>query len=153
MKQSAGILLFKKSPLQVLLVHPGGPFWKNKDIGSWSVPKGEFQADENPLHSAIREFEEETGTKPEGRFIPLQPVKLKSGKTIYCWAVEGELDADSIVSNTFEIQWPPQSGKMQIFPEVDKAAWFFAVEALGKINAAQQNFIRELIRLTDAEKY
>ncbi len=144
MKQSAGILLFKKSPLRVLLVHPGGPFWKNKDLGSWSVPKGEFHTGENALDAAVREFEEETGTRPQGTFIALQPVKLKSGKTVHCWALEGEIDADTITSNTFEIQWPPQSGKMQTFPEVDKAAWFSADEALDKINAAQQSFIREL---------
>lgn len=150
MKSSAGILLFKKSPLQVLLVHPGGPFWKNKDLGSWSVPKGEFGADENPLQAAIREFKEETGTAIDGNFIALQPVKLKSGKVVHCWALEGEIDAEAIVSNTFEIEWPPKSGKIQAFAEVDKAAWFSTGEALQKINEAQQSFIRELVSLIDS---
>lgn len=151
MKPSAGILLFKKSPLQVLLVHPGGPFWKNKDLGSWSVPKGESEAGENPLDAAIREFREETGNAIDGEFIALQPVRLKSGKIVHCWTLEGQIDAGSIVSSTFEIQWPPKSGKIQIFPEVDKAGWFPIDEALERINEAQQSFLRELVRLIAAQ--
>lgn len=145
-KQSAGILLFRfeGERLQVLLVHPGGPIWKNKDIGSWSVPKGEFIGDEEPLAAAIREFEEETGNKINGDFIELKPVKLKSGKIIYAWALHKELDPASCKSNEFEFEWPPKSGKMQRFPEVDRAEWFAVADALLKINPAQAAFIIEL---------
>lgn len=129
----------------VFLAHPGGPFWKNKDDGSWSIPKGEYTVEENPLEAAIREFEEETGTKPDGDFIALQPVKLQSGKMVSAWALEGDCDAETIVSNTFEIEWPPQSGIRQHFPEIDKAQWFCIETALEKINPAQQGFVRELV--------
>jgi len=106
MKKSAGILLYKQQNLQleIFLVHPGGPFWKNKDLGSWSIPKGEFTAEENPLDAAIREFEEETGIKLSGEFRELQPVKLAPGKLVYCWALKGDLNANLIKSNTFEIE-------------------------------------------------
>ena len=151
MKKSAGILLYKKvnKELLFLLVHPGGPFWKNKDLGSWSIPKGEFTDDEEPLNAAIREFEEETGTKVEGEFIELKPVKLKSGKLVYAFACEHDLDVNSIKSNEFEIEWPPKSGRLKSFPEIDKAAWFTAKEALEKINPPQGNFITELISKTE----
>lgn len=147
MKKSAGILLYKKvkDELLVLLVHPGGPYWKNKDAGSWSVPKGEFTEDEAPLDAAVREFEEETGTKPQGDFIALNPVKLKSGKLVYAWACERDLDVNSIKSNEFEIEWPPKSGILKKFPEIDKAAWFQVAEAMEKINPPQEKFITELI--------
>lgn len=147
MKQSAGILLYKKASdkIFVLLAHPGGPYWKNKDAGAWSIPKGEFTNEENALDAAIREFEEEIGTKISGDFIELQPVKLKSGKTIYAWALEQDLDTSTVKSNEFEIEWPPKSSKTISIPEIDKAEWFPAAEALEKINVAQGDFIRQLV--------
>jgi predicted NUDIX family NTP pyrophosphohydrolase len=147
MKKSAGILLYKltHSELCIFLVHPGGPFWKNKDLGSWSIPKGEFSDDEEPLDAAIREFEEETGITLEGQFTELRAVKLKSGKLIYAWALSQEVDDSAIKSNTFDMEWPPGSGKMTSFPEVDQAKWFPVGEALEKINPAQAALIHELV--------
>jgi len=144
--QSAGILLYHKinNNLQVFLVHPGGPFFKNKDLGAWSIPKGEFLDDEEALIAAKREFEEETGQAIEGNFIELKPVRLKSGKTVYAWAVEGDINHETITSNLFEMEWPPKSGKKQSFPEIDRAGWFEVEEAKLKINAAQAAFIEEL---------
>jgi predicted NUDIX family NTP pyrophosphohydrolase len=146
MRKSAGILLFKKinQQLQVLLVHPGGPFWANKDLGAWSIPKGEFQETEEPLAAAVREMEEETGYKVQGPFLPLTPIKQKAGKLVMAWAVEGDFDANAIKSNTFKIQWPYKSGKWFSVPEVDKAGWFTVNEAKQKINLAQVSFIDEL---------
>lgn len=146
-KKSAGILLYKRVDKQlfVLLVHPGGPFWKNKDAGHWSIPKGEFGGEENAFDAAIREFEEETGTRLDGYFIELSPVKLKSGKVVYAWALEKDLDAAAVVSNTFEIEWPPKSGTLKSFPEIDKAQWFTVEEALEKINVAMGDFILQLV--------
>lgn len=143
---SAGILLYRlqNNELQVFLVHPGGPFWKNKDEGAWSVPKGEYAAGDNPLDAAKREFYEETGQNIDGQFSPLQPVKLKSGKTVNAWAVEGDIDPTEIKSNFFEIEWPPRSGKKQEFPEVDRGEWFNLDEARIKINPAQIKLIEEL---------
>ena len=145
-KQSAGILLYriKSNDLEVFLVHPGGPFWAKKDEGAWSIPKGEFEDEEDPLAAAKREFEEETGLKISGEFIELHPVKQKSGKMVYAWAVEGDVDPLKIKSNEFEIEWPPKSGKMKSFPEIDKAAWFDLTEAKKKIIAAQTGLIKEL---------
>ena len=145
-KQSAGVLLYRivDGLLQVFLVHPGGPFFKNKDDGSWSIPKGEFAEEENPLDAAKREFQEETGQSIEGNFIELKPIQQKGGKTVYAWAVEGDIDHEIIVSNTFEIEWPPGSGKKQSFPEVDRGAWFDVETAKKKINAAQVGLIKEL---------
>jgi predicted NUDIX family NTP pyrophosphohydrolase len=145
-KQSAGILLYKTTTtgLMVFLVHPGGPFYKNKDDGVWSIPKGEFLDDEDALVAAKREFFEETGYAIEGIFSKLKPAKLKSGKLIYAWAVEGDIDALTIASNIFTIEWPPKSGKMQAFPEVDRAWWFDVEMAKPKINAAQVGLIDEL---------
>jgi len=142
-KQSAGILLYRKmsDQLQVFLVHPGGPFFKNKDAGVWSIPKGEFSDDEDALAAAKREFKEETGQTIDGGFIELKPVYLKSGKKVYAWAVEGDLDHEIIESNLFEMEWPPKSGKRQSFREVDRAAWFTISEAKEKINAAQVGLI------------
>lgn len=151
MKQSAGLLLFKfvDKTLFFFLVHPGGPFWKNKDLESWSIPKGEFTNDENPLDAAKREFYEETGFKLESEsesdFIELDSVKLKSGKTIFAWALEFDIDATLIKSNEFEMEWPPKSGKQQSFPEVDRAEWFQTEHALKKINPAQADFIVQII--------
>jgi predicted NUDIX family NTP pyrophosphohydrolase len=145
-KKSAGIILYQvqKNILKVFLVHPGGPFWANKDEGAWSIPKGEFGEEEDPLSAAKREFEEETGVKISGRFIELKPVRQKSGKLIYAWAVEGDVDATKIKSNEFEIEWPPHSGKKKSFPEIDKAGWFDMKETSKKIVAAQLELIKEL---------
>ncbi|MEO5593026.1 MAG: NUDIX domain-containing protein [Chitinophagaceae bacterium] len=149
MKKSAGILLYRriKTTLEVLLVHPGGPFWKNKDEGSWSVPKGEFNADEDALVAATREFEEETGFNCSGDFVALAPVKLASGKIVYAWALEKNIDAGKIRSNEFEMEWPPKSGNQQRFPEIDKAQWFSPADAKKKINASQAAFIDELVTI------
>ena len=144
-KNSAGILLFRrKDGLQVLLVHPGGPFWKNKDSGAWSVPKGEYAENEEPLAAALREFEEETGLQLSGKFIELSPIRQKSGKTVHCWALEGDADPAQFKSNSFEMEWPPRSGKKQSFPEVDRAEWFPVPDALKKILEAKRNFLEEL---------
>jgi len=147
-KKSAGILLYRftSGVLQLLLVHPGGPFWKNKDSGAWSVPKGEF-TDEEPLAAAIREFKEETGMDIDGKFISLSPVTQKSGKLIFAFALEHDIDPEKIKSNSFELEWPPHSGKKNQFPEIDKAAWFFPDEAREKINSAQVALVEELIGL------
>lgn len=146
MKQSAGILLYQKTNanLRVLLAHPGGPFWKNKDQGCWTIPKGEFTEAENPLDAAIREFEEETGQRLQGDFTPLQSVTLKSGKIVYAWALEQDFDPDKLVSNSFEIEWPPRSGVLKSFPEIDRAEWFSMAEAMEKINVAQHAFLIQL---------
>jgi len=146
-KTSAGILLYKKvqGVLQVFLIHPGGPFFAKKDEGAWSIPKGEIDVGEEPLAAAIREFEEETGCRPdEGGFLPLSPVKQKNGKIVLSWAVEGECDAGAIRSNTFTLEWPPRSGRMQEYPEADRAGWFTVDEAKRKINPAQAAVIDEL---------
>lgn len=145
MKQSAGILLFRRPGrvVEFFLVHPGGPFWKNKDEGAWSVPKGEFE-NEDPLVAAKREFMEETGVTCEGDFIPLGDTKLKSGKKISAWALEKDLDPGIIASNYFEMEWPPKSRKLQSFPEVDRGAWFTENQAKRKINPAQAIFIERL---------
>ena len=144
-KKSAGILIYRLRPgLEVFLVHPGGPFWKNKDAGAWSIPKGEFSGDEDPLAAAIREVQEETGLLATGHFLPLRPVKLKSGKQIYAWAHENDFDPGTLTSNTCQIQWPPGTGKLMAIPEVDKADWFSPEQAEIKINAGQKPFIAEL---------
>jgi len=148
-KQSAGILVYRKitNSLQVFLVHPGGPFFKNKDEGSWSVPKGEFLDDEEPLAAAKREFAEETGQSIDGDFIDLGSIRQKNNKTVYAWAVEGDIDHEIIVSNTFELEWPPRSGRQIIIPEVDRAEWFEVVIAKQKINPAQAELIDRLINI------
>ena len=145
-RYSAGILVYRlrgASP-EVLLVHPGGPFWKNKDSGAWSIPKGEVGEGEQGLTAALREFREETGAVVEGRFTPLTECRLKSGKRIQAWAVEADLDATSMHSNTFEIQWPPRSGALRAFPEVDGYAWLTLDEARLKINVGQKALLDEL---------
>jgi predicted NUDIX family NTP pyrophosphohydrolase len=146
-KQSAGILLYRKinKQLQIFLVHPGGPFFKNKDAGVWSIPKGEFLDDEDALVAAKREFEEETGQAIDGDFIALNPVTLKSGKIVHAWAAEGDINHETIFSNLFEMEWPPKSGKKQSFPEIDRAGWFEAGEAKLKINSAQAGLIEDLL--------
>lgn len=145
-KKSAGILLYRfhnKLP-EVLLVHPGGPFWKKKDEGSWSIPKGEFEENEDPLDAAKREVQEELGIKVQGEFIELTPVKQKSGKLIYAWSVKGSFDPAKIKSNTFETEWPPKSGRKIKFPEIDKAGWFTINEAKKKIVSGQIPLLDEL---------
>jgi predicted NUDIX family NTP pyrophosphohydrolase len=146
MRQSAGILLFRRggSGPEFFLVHPGGPFWQNKDAGAWTIPKGGFTNEEEPLAAAQREFAEETGTVIKGNFIPLQPVKQKAGKMVYAWAVEGDIDAAAIVSNTFKAEWPYKSGKWNTYPEVDKGGWYSFEEACLKINPAQVSFLLEI---------
>jgi predicted NUDIX family NTP pyrophosphohydrolase len=145
-KESAGLLLycFHNSILKVLLVHPGGPFWAKKDSGVWSIPKGEFEAGESPLNTAIREVEEETGIKAQGNFIELNPVKQKSGKIVYAWALQTNFNLTEIKSNTFEIEWPPKSGIRQSFPEIDKAEWFDIQEAEKKILSGQLPLLKDL---------
>lgn len=152
MKKSAGILLYRKKAghRQVFLVHPGGPFWKNKDAGAWSVPKGEYEEGEDPLAAARREFEEETGIAVNGDFIPLKPVKQKSGKVIFAWALEKDVEANTIVSNTFPLEWPPRSGKFIEVPEVDKGGWFDLNEAAVKILPGQVPILEELRQLLGA---
>ena len=148
-KQSAGILVYKKvaGDIFVLLAHPGGPYWKNKDLGSWSIPKGEFTEEEEAFDAALREFEEETGVKLQGDFAELEPVQLKSGKSVYAWLHERDLDARSLVSNTFDIEWPPKSGRRKSFPEIDRFEWFPIEEAKEKINSGQKGFITQLSSL------
>ncbi|PYS87199.1 MAG: NUDIX hydrolase [Acidobacteria bacterium] len=145
-KQAAGLLVYRTGEeLEVFLVHPGGPFYSKKDDGVWSIPKGLFEADEDPLTAARREFEEETGQKIAGDFFKLKPITQKGGKIVFAWAVEAEVDAENIVSNTFEMEWPPKSGKMREFPEVDRGAWFDVDTAKRKINPAQAALVDELI--------
>jgi predicted NUDIX family NTP pyrophosphohydrolase len=148
MQQSAGLLLFRKknNTLEVLLIHPGGPFWKNKDAGGWSIPKGEFDEAEDPLTAAKRELKEETGFEASGEFIKLDPVRQKGGKMVYAWAVESDVDVAEFKSNYFEMEWPPRSGKMQKFPEVDKAEWFSLEKAREKILLSQLSIIEQLAR-------
>ena len=153
MRTSAGILLFRRRPgLEYFLVHPGGPFWAGKDRGAWSIPKGEFTEPERPEDAALREFEEETGTRLNGTLLPLTPVRQKGGKCVYAWAVEGDIDPEAIVSNTFRVEWPNKSGRWQSYPEVDAAGWFSKPEALTKINAAQAALIEELEQRLQAGK-
>ncbi|KAA0993000.1 NUDIX domain-containing protein [Dyadobacter aurulentus] len=143
--QSAGILMYRKAQeVEVLLVHPGGPFFAKKDLGSWSIPKGEYAPGEDPLTVAKREFLEETGSEITGDFIALTAIRQKGGKEVKAWAVEGNIDAHRIFSNTFEIEWPPRSGRQQTFPEVDKAGWFSLEAARQKMNEKQAAFLDEL---------
>lgn len=148
-KKSAGILPFRfhQNKPEVLLAHPGGPFWKNKDLGAWSIVKGEYNDDEEPLSAAKREWQEETGIKLSGKFIALQPIRQKSGKEVLAWAVEADIDPTHIESNSFEMEWPPKSGRKQTFPEIDKVEWFSIAAAKEKINPAQVKLIEELITI------
>jgi predicted NUDIX family NTP pyrophosphohydrolase len=146
-KNSAGLLLyrFKKGAIEVLLVHPGGPFWAKKDVGSWSIPKGEIEEDEDPLKAAARETQEETGIHVHTiNAMPLTAAKQKSGKIIYAWAIEGDFEINEIKSNLFEMEWPPKSGKKQFFAEVDKASWLTIDDAIRKIVPGQLPLINEL---------
>jgi predicted NUDIX family NTP pyrophosphohydrolase len=147
---SAGILLYRQrqGKLEVLLVHPGGPFWQRRDEGSWSIPKGERGAAEDGLTVARREFEEELGKPPpQATFIPLGSVRQAGGKAVDAWAAEGEVDVDTVKSNTFELEWPPRSGRIQLFPEIDRAGWFAVEQARQKLNPAQQAFVERLVEL------
>ena len=146
-KRSAGILLYRlrDGAPEVLLVHPGGPFWARKDERAWSIPKGEYDDGEDPRACALREFEEETGTAlPPGELVELGSVKQKGGKVVTAWGAEGDLDADAVRSNTFTMEWPPRSGRMQEFPEVDRAGWFGLDEAREKLNPAQAALLDRL---------
>lgn len=147
MKRSAGILLYRNTgeETEFFLVHPGGPFFVRKHEGWWTIPKGELMPDEIPLQCAIREFNEETGYTPTGPFIELQPITQKGGKKVMVWYAEGNLNADTITCNTFSIEWPPKSGKMATFPEVDKAGWFTLADAIILINDKQAAFLEEVV--------
>jgi predicted NUDIX family NTP pyrophosphohydrolase len=145
LKQSAGILLYRiiNTKPEIFLCHPGGPFYKNKDEGVWTIPKGEFENDEEPLAAAKREFREETGREINGEFSPLKPVKYKDGrKIVYAWAVGGDIDAGTIKSNLFSLEWPPRSGKYIEAPEVDRAAWF-------TIETSRKKILPSLLPLVD----
>jgi predicted NUDIX family NTP pyrophosphohydrolase len=148
-KRSAGILMYRRGErgLELLLVHPGGPFWRKRDLGAWSIPKGEYSPGEDPVAVAIREFEEETGVSLQGDLHPLGEVVQKGGKIVAAWAVEGDLDPAKIKSNTFEIEWPPKSGRKATFPEIDRAAWFSPDEARTKILPSQSPFITRLVEM------
>jgi predicted NUDIX family NTP pyrophosphohydrolase len=149
---SAGLLMYRYagSTLEVLLVHPGGPFWKNRDQGAWTIPKGECREGEAPLEGARREFQEETGFLPRGPFMELSPVRQKGGKTVVAWACEGDLDPREVRSNTFPLEWPPGSGRMVQFPEIDRAGWFPMESAREKMNPAQTALLDELCSLLAA---
>ena len=147
-KRSAGILAFRlvEGALELLLIHPGGPFWAKKDAGTWSIPKGLYAEDEGALVAAKREFEEETGLQPVGDFIELGAFRQPSGKTISPWAIENDFDISAFKSNTFSVEWPPRSGRMQAFPEVDRAQWFGVAEARRKITKGQVPIVDALER-------
>ena len=150
--RSAGILLYRRpaGALEVLLVHPGGPYWARKDEGAWSIPKGEYADGEDALDCARREFEEETGTAPPvGALVTLGEVRQRSGKRVTAWAAEGDLDADAVRSNTFTVEWPPRSGRTQEFPEVDRAAWFAPDDARRALVPAQAAFVDRLVEHLD----
>ncbi len=156
MKQSAGLLLYRGSPqaLELLLVHPGGPFWAKKDLGAWSIPKGEYEDGEDPLGVAIREFTEELGTRPINgptKVLTLGEMAQPSGKLVTAFAINGDFDPAHLTSNEFEMEWPPNSGRMQSFPEVDRAAWFAPGEAREKILPGQEPFIDRLLAKLDAK--
>lgn len=141
----------RQGNVEVLLAHMGGPFWAKKDLGAWSIPKGEFEPGEVPLDAAKREFEEETGLTVTGEFIPLTPIKLSGGKILHAWALEGDCDASSIKSNTFMLEWPPRSGKQQAFPEIDRAEWYSLDEAKEKVTKGQRGLIEALRRFLREE--
>jgi predicted NUDIX family NTP pyrophosphohydrolase len=145
-KVSSGLLMYRvrEGALEFLLVHPGGPFWKNKDAGAWTIPKGEVQYGEDLLVAARREFQEELGIEPNGSFDELKPVKQKGGKVVHAWAIQGDCDPEKCRSNLFRMEWPLGSGKQAEFPEVDKAAWFGMQKAREKINPAQIAFLDKI---------
>jgi predicted NUDIX family NTP pyrophosphohydrolase len=146
-KRSAGILMYRRRPggLELLLAHPGGPFWVKKDLGAWSIPKGEYAEGEEPLTAARRELEEETGMRVEGHFLPLGELILPGRKIVTAFALEGDFDPATLRSNVFELEWPPRSGRRQSFPEIDRAQWFAPGEARRKILAGQSELIGRLL--------
>jgi predicted NUDIX family NTP pyrophosphohydrolase len=149
-KQSAGLLVYRETAadVEVFLVHPGGPFWTNKDLAAWSIPKGEIEPGAEALATALREFVEETGMPvPAGALVPLQPIKQAGGKTVHAWCVKGNLDAAAVRSNTFMLEWPPKSGQLREVPEVDKAAWFSLDEARSKVHKGQVVLLDQLQQL------
>jgi predicted NUDIX family NTP pyrophosphohydrolase len=148
-RQSAGLLLFRRpaGPVEVLLVHPGGPFWARRDEGAWSLPKGEIEEGEDPLAVARREFVEELGAPPIAEPAPLEPVHQAGGKLVMAWACEGDFDVSGLHSNTFAMEWPPRSGRQQEFPEVDRAEWFPLAEARRRILAGQLPLLDQLERV------
>ncbi|HJV35884.1 NUDIX domain-containing protein [Geomonas sp.] len=152
-KTSAGLLMYRlrDHQLELFLVHPGGPLWAKKDLGSWSIPKGEYTSGEDAFEVARREFQEETGFQAEGEFRELNLVKQPGGKQVRAWAVEGDCDAGAITSNLFTMEWPPKSGRQAEFPEVDRAGWFGVEQAKEKILQGQLPFIGELCRLLGFE--
>jgi predicted NUDIX family NTP pyrophosphohydrolase len=157
MQRSAGILMYRRRRLglEVLLAHPGGPYWARKDAGAWSIPKGEYEEGEDALEAAKREFAEELGAEATGEPLPLGEVRQKGGKRVTAWAVEGDLDATAVNSNTFEMEWPPRSGQRRTFPEVDRVEWFSVDAAREKLNPAQHAFldrIVERLRGSDVER-
>lgn len=149
-KSAAGLLVYRRrGVLEVFLVHPGGPFWARKNAGAWSLPKGEIGENEDALDAARREFTEETGFSVAGEFHPLEPLRQAGGKLVYAWAVEGDCDPDELRSNLFSLEWPPRSGRMQDFPEVDRGGWFAIGEARKRILPAQAKFLDRLVALID----
>jgi predicted NUDIX family NTP pyrophosphohydrolase len=151
-QRSAGLLLYRRrgrGGVEVLLVHPGGPFWAKKDLGAWSIPKGIYEPDEDPLAAARREFAEETGSQVQGDAIALGSFRQSSAKTVDVWAVEGEFDPASLKSNTFSMEWPPRSGRMREVPEVDRAEWFVPEDAARKLLKGQRPVLDALLRILD----
>jgi len=153
-RASAGLLLYRHDAgaLEVMLVHPGGPYWARKDEGAWSIPKGEIEAGEEPLAAAQREFAEETGGQVDGEFLPLAPVRLRSGKLVHAWAVQADFDPAALSSNMFSMEWPPKSGEQREFPEADRAGWFGLAEARLKIHPGQAPLIEDLLARLDISR-
>jgi predicted NUDIX family NTP pyrophosphohydrolase len=154
-KQSAGLLVYRATTggVEVFLVHPGGPFWANKDLAAWSIPKGEIEPGAEALATALREFVEETGMPvPGDELLPLNPIKQAGGKTVHAWCVKGNLDAAGVRSNTFMLEWPPKSGQLREVPEVDKAAWFSLAEARSKLHKGQVALIDQLEQFLQGER-
>ncbi len=155
-KHSAGILLyrFRENRLEVLLIHPGGPYWKNRDLGAWMIPKGQIEEGEETLEAALREFKEETSftLSEENPFLPLTYARLSSGKKVFAFACEGDIDASKVKSIEFEMEWPPKSGKIASFPEVDRAAWFTMEEAYQKILKSLSGLLDELVENVNGEQ-
>ena len=147
-KRSAGVLMYRRKPaLELLLVHPGGPFWAKKDLGAWSIPKGEYATGDDPQEAAMREFEEELGARPAGEPELLGELVQRGGKHVVAFALQGDLDIASVRSNMFEVEWPPRSGRMQSFPEIDRAGWFPLEEARAKLLPSQLPFLDQLAEL------
>jgi len=153
-KRSAGLIMYRRPEghLELFLVHPGGPFWAKKDIGAWSIPKGEFEEGEDPLEAARREFHEETGFAAQGHFLELGEVKQSGGKVVTAWAFEGDCNPAELVSNLCEMEWPPRSGRRLEFPEVDRGLWFSITEARERILKSQEPLLEKLSMILQSEK-